>query len=63
MRIKNKVIASVAGIALSAVLLSGCGGKQDNAINIGYFNIGIIYYFIYAIYANIKEKYLFNNVI
>ena len=38
MRIKNKVIASVAGIALSAVLLSGCGGKQDNAINIGFFN-------------------------
>ena len=32
-------------------------------VNIGYFNIGIIYYFIYAIYANIKEKYLFNNVI
>ena len=38
MRIKNKVIASVAGMALSAVLLSGSGGKQDSAINIGFFN-------------------------
>ena len=38
MRRKNKMIAVVTGIALSAILLCGCGEKQDSAVNIGYFN-------------------------
>ena len=31
-------------------------------INIGYFNLGIIYYYMYFLYVSTKENYLSNNI-